>query len=72
VAKDKVNGFWDVLLAYHDKEPLIANIVVLIIVSTPVLLGWFGVLKIKAQEQTKKNKNILAFKLKVKDKGVKK
>jgi len=71
VAKDKVSGFWDVLLAYHDKEPLIANVAVLIIVSTPILLGWFGYLKAKAQEQTKKNRNILAYKLKVKERGAK-
>ena len=63
-------SFWAFALQYHKSEPVIANICVLIAVSTPLIAAFLVYLNKKEAMQVKKHSHILKYQKK--EKGAKK
>jgi len=65
--------FWDFALKYHEKEPFIANVVILLVATTPIILGVLYLISKQKQSQVDDRKNILHYQtLMTKIKGNKK
>jgi len=58
----KQDGFWSVLLQYHEQEPFIANLCLLAVVFTPIYGMTLHYLTKKAERQIKSRENILKYK----------
>lgn len=55
------SDFLGFALRYHSKEPIIANIVVILVVATPLILGILRYINKQKQSQVEENKNILHY-----------
>jgi len=52
------SSFWEFALKFHEKEPIIANIVILLVVSTPIVAMILRYLNQRKRSQVEDNKNI--------------
>lgn len=56
------------LLDFYDKDPILVYILSFGLIFTPIVLMWIRHKTVEAREQTKRQKHILAYKLKLAEK----